>query len=80
MVEKIRELGIVKMTQLQPTGLIIKKPSGNFYDASYLVIVDSLQITLLGIEATTPEGEHVLDIHHLDHPDKVYDDDTGTEI
>ena len=28
-----------------------------------------------GIESTTPNGVHVLDIHHLDHPDKEYDDD-----
>ena len=28
-----------------------------------------------GIESTTPDGVHVLDIHHLDHPDKEYDDD-----
>jgi hypothetical protein len=37
--------------------------------------VDRLGITLKGIEATTPDGEHMLDIHHLDHPLKAYDDD-----
>ena len=30
-------------------------------------------ITSKGIEAITPSGEHVLDIHHIDHPDKAYD-------
>ena len=25
------------------------------------------------LKATTPDGEHVLDIHHIDHPDKAYD-------
>jgi hypothetical protein len=75
MVEKIRELGIVKLTQLQPSGLIIETPSGYFYDASRREVVDRLQITPLGIEAITPEGEHVLDIHHINHPDKAYDDD-----
>ena len=29
----------------------------------------------MGIEATTAAGEHVLDIHHINHPDKAYDDD-----
>ncbi len=75
MVEKTREIGAVKLVQLQPTGLIIETPSGYFYDASRRVEVDQLLITSKGIEATTPRGEHVLDIHHLDHPDKEYDDD-----
>jgi len=75
MVEKLRELGRVKLTQLQPSGLIIETPSGSFYDPSRRVVVDRLQITSLGIEAITPEGEHVLDIHHISHPEKAYDDD-----
>ncbi len=75
MVEELHELGKVKLVQLQPSGLIIETPSGNFYDASRRVELDHLLITPKGIEATTPQGEHVLDIHHLDHPDKAYDDD-----
>lgn len=75
MVEKTREIGAVKLVQLQPSGLIIETPSGYFYDASRRVEVDQLLITSKGIEATTPGGEHVLDIHHMDHPNKEYDDD-----
>ena len=73
MIENFRELGIVKLVQVQPSGLIIETPSGSFYDASRRVEVESLCITSRGIEAITPEGEQVLDIHHLDHPDKAYD-------
>ncbi len=75
MVEKFHNLGTVKLVQLQPSGLIIDTPSGYFYDPSRRVEVDHLLITSKGIEATTPAGEHVLDIHHLDHPDKEYDED-----
>jgi len=75
MSENTHELGRVKLVQLQPNGLIIKTPSGYFYDASRLVKVDSLTINSLGIEADTADGEHVLDIHHIDHPDKAYDND-----
>ena len=75
MVEKLRDLGIVKLVQLQPNGLIIETPSGYYYDETRRVEVDQLIINAKGIEATTPDGEHVLDIHHLDHPDKKYDDD-----
>ncbi len=48
---------------------------GYFYDASRRMEVEQIQITSRGVEATTPEGEQILDIHHLDHPDKEYDDD-----
>ncbi len=80
MVERIQELGKVKLVQVQPTGLIIETSSGDFYDASRRVEVDSLLITPLGIEATTPEGLHVLDIHHINHPDKAYDPDDLVSI
>lgn len=73
MAENIRELGKVKMVQVQPSGLIIQTPSGYFYDVSRRVEVEKLTITPLGIEATTTSGEHVLDIHHKKHPGKEYD-------
>jgi hypothetical protein len=75
MVEKLRDLGVIKLVQLQPNGLIIEKPPGYFYDESRRVEVDRLIINSKGIEAIAPDGENVLDIHHLDHPDKEYDDD-----
>jgi len=75
----IRRLGVVSLVQLQPEGLIIETPgetpSGSLYDASRRVEVDRLQITPSGIEARLPGGERVLDIHHLDHPGKAYDED-----
>jgi hypothetical protein len=74
-----RELGVVTLVQLQPRGLIIetpgKTPNGHFYDPTRRVEVDRLVITRRGIEADLPGGERVLDIHHLDHPDKAYEDD-----
>jgi hypothetical protein len=75
MIEKAQALGRVKLVQIQPNGLIINNPAGNFYDVSRRVEVDSLQITSRGIEAISPDGIHMLDIHHLDHPDKAYGDD-----
>jgi len=79
-----RKLGEVILVQLQPRGLIIEAPgetpTGSFYDAGRRVEVDRLQITARGIEATLPGGEHVLDIHHLDHPDKAYGDDDLVSI
>ena len=80
MAENIRELGKVKLVQVQPSGLIIQKPSGYFYDVSRRVEVEKLTITPLGIEATTTGGEHVLDIHHIKHPGKKYDNNDLVSI
>ena len=80
MTESLRELGKVKLVQVQPRGLIIETPTGDFYDVSRRVEVEKLIITSLGIEATTASGEHVLDIHHINHPDKKYDDDDLVSI
>jgi len=73
--ENRKILGTVKLVQLQPDGLIVERPSGYFYDVSRRVEVDQLLINSRGIEAIALSGERVLDIHHLDHPDKEYDDD-----
>lgn len=78
--QKFRELGKVKLVQVQPSGLIIETRSGYFYDVSRRVVVEKLLITSLGIEATTADGEHVLDIHHINHPDKAYGDDDLVSI
>jgi len=75
MPENMRELGVVKLVQLQPDGLIIKNSSGYFFDVSRRVQVGSLMITSRGIEALAPDGGRVLDIHHLDHPGKAYGED-----
>jgi len=75
MTENIRELGRVKLVQIQPAGLIIERPRGDIYDESRRVVVEKLLITPLGIEATSPSGEQVLDIHHINHPDKAYGND-----
>ncbi len=77
--EESHQLGVVSLVQLQPSGLIIDVPGPSpirsLYDASRRVEVDRLEISPRGIEATLPTGERVLDIHHLDHPDKAYDED-----
>ena len=77
--EQWKRLGVVSLVQLQPSGLIVDMPGPqgirSVYDASRRVEVDRIQISRRGIEATLPTGERGLDIHHLDHPDKAYDDD-----
>ena len=80
MAENIQELGRVKLVQVQPSGLIIETPTGDFYDVTRRVEVEKLMITPQGIEAALETGEHVLDIHHIQHPDKAYDNDDLVSI
>lgn len=68
-------LGKITLTQLQPKGLIIETPSGEIFDPSRLMETNHLVLTPQGIETITPEGARILDIHHLEHPGKAYDDD-----
>ena len=70
--KKLRQLGTVKLVQVEQAGLIIETPEGYYYDPSRRVEVERLQITPQGIEAVTPRGERVLDIHHKDHPETRY--------
>jgi len=82
--DQLRPLGEVSLVQLQPSGLIVDAPESSpvrsVYDAGRRVEVDGLEITPRGIEAKLPGGERVLDIHHLDHPGKAYDDDDLVSI
>ncbi|MGI9649286.1 MAG: hypothetical protein ACR2OI_12275 [Acidimicrobiia bacterium] len=82
--DHLRAFGRVSLVQLQPQGLIVDAPesfsTGSVYEADRRVEVDQLEITPRGIESELPGGERVLDIHHLDHPGKAYDDDDLVSI
>ena len=57
--DKIRELGVVRLVQLQPGGLIIERDEGYFYDVSRRLEVDQLLINDRGIEAVLPDERPV---------------------
>jgi hypothetical protein len=78
--ENIRQLGLVKLVQVQPSGLIIETPTGYIYDPSRRAEVDHITITDRGIEATGPKGERLLDIHHSDHPETHSEGDNAISI
>ena len=80
MTENIHQLGQVMMTQVQPTGLIIKTPTGYIYDPTRRMEVAQLFLTHQGIEAETPQGERILDIHHAAHPGTHNEGDNAISI
>jgi hypothetical protein len=69
MIDNLRQLGQVKITQVQPSGLIIQTPSGYIYDPYRRVEVPQLFLTHQGIEAETIQGERIFDIRHAAHPE-----------
>ena len=80
MSEILRRIGQVIITQVQPSGLIIKTPSGYIYDPSWRVEVPQLFLTQQGIEAETPQGERIIDIHHAAHTDTHNEGDNAISI
>ena len=80
MSEILHRIGQVNITQVQPSGLIIKTPSGYIYDPSRRVEVPQLFLTHQGIEAENPQGERILDIHHAAHPDTHNEGDNAISI
>lgn len=80
MSEELCLLGQVKITQLQPSGLIIKTASGYIYDPSGRMEVPQLFLTHQGIEAESLQGEQILDIHHAAHPDSHNQGDNAISI
>lgn len=56
MTDQMKEPGKVKSIQVQPSGMIIDTPAGDFYDVTRRVEVHCLVITPLGIEADFING------------------------
>jgi hypothetical protein len=67
MLENMREIGRVKLVQVQPTPLKIRERPNAYYDPSPLLVVDTLLVGPCGAIGVTAEGEHITDIHHAQH-------------
>ncbi len=80
MVGNLRELGYVKLIQVQPSGSIINYVTEYIFDPSRHVEIDQLRITHQGKEANTPGGKNVLDIHHRSHPNTRSEGDNVISI
>jgi hypothetical protein len=72
MTKKIRPLGTVKLTQIQPHGMIVESPSGAIFDSTRRTKVAQLDLTAEGVSAIGSGGEKILDIHHSEHPNSRF--------
>src|SRR5260221_4589539 len=67
MLENMREIGRIKLVQVQPTPLKIGGRPNAHYDPSALLVVDTLLVSPYGAIGVTAQGEHITDIHHAQH-------------
>ena len=72
MTKTTRDLGRVILTQVQPSRLTMEGEKGWYFDPTPLLEVTCLDITPKGIEADAPNGDRVMDVHHIDHPKTRY--------
>ena len=68
MLENMREIGRVKQVQVQRTGLKPGDRLRTYYDPSPLLVVDQALVSAEGVIGVTDDGERVLDVHHMQHP------------
>lgn len=65
----MRTIGKIKQVQIQSSSLKKGEGVSKYYDPTPLLVVKSLLINRSGVIGITVEGTHIIDVHHLDHPD-----------
>jgi hypothetical protein len=68
MLENMREIGRVRLVQIQTSPLKVGRRPNAYYDPSPLLVVDTLLLTPHGAIGVTAEGNHITDVHHAHHP------------
>ena len=64
----MREIGQIKLLQVQRSSLKIKGNGYAYYDPTPLLVVESLLLSPDGVTGVTSVGGLVMDVHHARHP------------
>ena len=64
----MREIGRVRLVQIQRSTLKAGEKPYRYYDPTPLLVVGGLLLSPAGAIGITPNSEHVVDIHHAEHP------------
>jgi hypothetical protein len=64
----MREIGVIKLVQVQRSSLKMRDGMRRFYDPSPLVEVDALHIEAGGVVGLLADGARIVDVHHAAHP------------
>src|SRR5690606_21721652 len=65
----MREIGIVKLVQIQQSSLKAGEKPQQYYDPTPLMMVDALEIAPEGVVGLTVDGGRVMDVHNQRHPE-----------
>jgi hypothetical protein len=65
----MREIGKIKILQIQTGSLKQGKRPESYYDPKYILAVPSLLLTPEGAHGVTSEAEKIVDIHNARHPE-----------
>jgi hypothetical protein len=64
----MREIGVVKLLQVQGASLKVGARPDAYYDPAPLLAVERLLITPAGCVGVTAAGERIVDVHNAEHP------------
>jgi hypothetical protein len=64
----MREIGRVKLIQVQRSPLKVGERPYRYYDPAPLLMVEELLLSAGGTIGLTTHGERVVDVHHAEHP------------
>lgn len=64
----MHQIGQVKQVQIQRGSLKPENRSSRIYDPAPLQVVEHLLLTPEGVIGVTSEGEKLIDVHHVAHP------------
>jgi len=76
----MREIGRVKLVQIQKRSLKFGERPQRYYDPSPLLVVEALRVTPEGCVGLIGEGERILDKHHSEHPASGYSGNNGISL
>lgn len=65
----MREIGQIKQVQVQRSGLKTGQKPYRVYDPAPLLVVSRLLLSRKGTIGLTAEGEQIIDVHHVEHPE-----------
>ncbi|QBD82326.1 hypothetical protein EPA93_42660 [Ktedonosporobacter rubrisoli] len=76
----MREIGSIKLVQIQRSPLKRGEKPHRYYDPSEILTMSSLLLTGKGVIGVISDDEHLLDVHHADHPRSHHQGDNGISI
>lgn len=80
MLEHMREIGRIKLVQVQRTALKVGQKPHRTYDPAPLLVVEALHVGPEGVIGIAADGESVIDVHNVQHPDSRFADINGVSL